>query len=416
MLTSDGAPPRLLIVTPQLPYPPQQGTSLRNFHIVQGLSGATRLTLFSLTELDSADPGPLAAWCEEIVSAPMPTRSRRQRLVHLLLTRQADMARRLVTPALRTALHDLLARRRFDLVQIEGIELAPLITEVHAVSPTSRLIFDNHNAETALQERALATDIRQPARWGAAAYSWVQVQRLRRLERWACRAADAVTVVSAADRLALEALAPELRGHLTVIPNCIDVQTVAASLPGPQFDLVFTGKMDFRPNVDAVLWFAEAIWPLIRQARPQTTWAIVGQKPHPRLAALNTWPGVTLTGRVPATAPYLSGAQVVILPLRMGSGTRLKLIEAMAAGRAVVSTRLGAEGYPARPGEHLCLADDPPAFAAAVLRLLEDAAERQRLGQAARQFAADFDWRVVTPAFLTLYARLLTAVGPSRQL
>lgn len=413
MLTPEGAPPALLLVTPQLPYPPQQGTSLRNFHIVQGLAGATRLTLLSLTESEPIEAGPLAAWCQEIVTLPAPARSRRQRLGTLLLTRQADMARRLMTPELAATLRAVLTRQRFDLVQIEGIELAPLMAEVRASSPASRLVFDNHNAETALQARALATDIRQPARWPAAAYSWVQVRRLRRLERWACRTADGVTVVSAADQTALEALAPDLRGRFTVVPNCIDVQRMSPEATGPRYDVVFTGKMDFRPNVDAVAWFAEAIWPLIRQARPQTTWAIVGQKPHARLAALNTWPGVTVTGWVPDTAPYLSGAQVVILPLRMGSGTRLKLIEAMATGRAVVSTQLGAEGYPVRQGQELYLADDPPAFAAAVLQLLENAAERERLGQAARRFAAAYDWRVVTPTFMALYARLLAAT-PSR--
>ena len=413
MLNPAETRPTLLLVTPQLPYPPQQGTSLRNFNLVQGLSRLTRLTLLSLVEEGMTDPGPLAAWCEEIVTLPAPQRSRAQRWRQLLLTRQADMAQRLYTPALATALRALLQRRHFDIIQLEGIELARLIADARAAAPTSRIVFDNHNAETALQQRVLATDRRHPTRWPAAAYSWVQVGRLRRLETWACRQADAVTLVSEADRQNIARLLGEISRPLTVIPNCIDVLTApAAAAPDFRYDLVFTGKMDFRPNVDAVLWFAQTIWPRIRQARPHTTWAIVGQKPHARLAGLSTWPGVTVTDRVPDTRPYLAGAQVIILPLRMGSGTRLKLIEAMAAGKALVSTTVGAEGYPARSGEHLCLADEPAVFAATVLRLLADSAERERLGQAARQFAQQYDWRVVVPAFGAVYQQLLQRRQP----
>jgi len=400
----------LLLLTPQLPYPPHQGTSLRNFHIIRGLAGRHTITLLSfLEDNQSADPAanaPLYELCQWIETVPVPPRSKGQRLRQMLTTRRPDMAHRLHSPAFNTRLRELLTAVAFDVVQVEGIELACSIEIVRQVSPGSKIVFDNHNAETQLQRRNMQTDVAIPRRWPTAVYSWVQARRLARFEAWACRAADAVTAVSATDADHLQALAADL--PITVIPNSIDVAQYqldeAAALP---FDVVFSGKMDYRPNVDAALWFADAVWPHILAQRPLATWAIVGQKPHARLDRLRDLPGVTLTGWVERVQPYLAGARVVVMPFRIGSGTRLKLIEAMAAGKAIVSTAVGAEGFPVQHGREIWLADSAEGLATAVLHLLAQPDERDRLGQAARQFARQYDWRVVVPQFEQVYAGLL---------
>lgn len=407
-------PLQTLIITPQLPYPPHQGTSLRNYHIVQGLAATEEITLLSLATPNQTSLGPLADWCHAVRTAPAPTRTPRQRLGQLLFSRQPDMAHRLRAPALEAALSDLLTRRRYEVVQLEGLELAYLLPVVRRLAPHSRVVLDNHNVETALQQRIFETDRRRPTRWPAAVYSWMQIGRLRRYETWACRAADLVVVVSQADATALRQLVGPPRPPVRVLPNCLDVQAwqrpasqAAEATLGRPYDIVFTGKMDFRPNVDAALWFGEAIWPLIRRACPEATAAFVGQQPHARLAPLQQAPGLTLTGAVEDVRPYLAGARVVILPLRMGSGTRLKLIEAFAAGKAVVSTTLGAEGYPVVSGEHLLLADEAEAFAAAVVQLWNQPDRRQRLGQAGRALAQAYDWRVIIPQLATWQRQLV---------
>jgi glycosyltransferase involved in cell wall biosynthesis len=216
-----------------------------------------------------------------------------------------------------------------------------------------------------------------------------------------------VVAVSEPDAAHLHQLLPWKA--ITVIPNSLDIEAyqVTESANDPAFDLIFTGKMDYRPNVDAVLWFAETVWPQIRASRPQTTWAIVGQKPHERLKGLAEQPGITVTGWVENVQPYLAGAKVCLLPFRAGSGTRLKLIEAMAAGKAIVSTIVGAEGFPVRSGQELVLADEPERLAQVVLRLLADEKERERMGAAARHFAQQYDWRVVVPRFEQLYTQAL---------
>jgi glycosyltransferase involved in cell wall biosynthesis len=165
--------------------------------------------------------------------------------------------------------------------------------------------------------------------------------------------------------------------------------------------------MDYRPNVDAVLWFASEIWPMLKQQRPEATWAIVGQKPHPRLAKIKEMPGVTLTGWVPDVKPYLFGAKIFIMPFRVGSGTRLKLIEALAAGRAVVSTPVGVEGFPVIDGRDVLLGETGEEFAGHIVNLLDHPQKRSALGTAGMRFAQRYDWRLVVPQFQAVYNSLI---------
>lgn len=392
---------KILILTPQLPHPPRQGTALRNYYFIEALADRHAVSL--LTFLEPGQPahpdawGPLPALCQEIVAVPVPLRSSVQRLRDLLLTGRPDMALRLRSDAFADQLIRWLQAESFDVVQLEGIELATYLPLLERAAPRPLIVFDDHNAEYVLQQRAFETDLRLPARWHAAAYSFLQWRRLRRFEAATCCRADRVIAVSGADSAALQRLVPGL--EVEVVPNCIDTAAYQRPQPLPQgsaFTILFTGKMDFRPNVDAALWFGRDIWPLIRDECPEVTWGIVGKTPHPRLNVLRDDPSITIVGEVPEIPPYLAAAQLYVIPLRMGGGTRFKLLEAMAAGTPVVSTTVGAEGVPVRPGHELLLADTPAEFAAAVVRLLRDPALRVRLGTAARDLVTErFDWRVV---------------------
>ena len=162
--------------------------------------------------------------------------------------------------------------------------------------------------------------------------------------------------------------------------------------------------MDFRPNVDAVLWFAREVLPQIRAAVPDVRFLIVGQRPHRRLDSLRNDPAVELTGWVEDPRPYIAGASVYVAPLRMGGGTRLKLLEALAAGKAVVATRLGAEGFPVQHEREMVLADTPDEFAAAAVRLLGSPQQREGLGRVGRRFVEEhYDWSVIVPQVEAVY-------------
>lgn len=398
----------ILFLTPQLPYPPRQGTALRNWGLISGLAGRHRVCLLSfLAPGQEPDPAPpLRAACARIETVPQPTRSLRRRLRDLLLTPLPDMALRLESPAFRNRLAAWLAEEQFDVVHIEGIECAPYLDLLETARPRPFILFDNHNCEYRLQQRAFQADLPNPLRWHGAAYSFIQWQRLRRYEAQVCRRADRVAAVSEEDASGLRALVPGLEPLL--LPNGINLSDYPPDLPGApglgEGALVFTGKMDFRPNVDGVLWFAEQALPRIRAEAPQAHLWVVGQSPHRRLERLRADPAVTLTGEVADTRPYIAGAAVYVAPLRAGGGTRLKLLEAMALERAVVTTTLGAEGFPVRDGVELLLADEAEGFARAVVTLLQDPKRRQALGKAARRFvAAAYDWQTLLPRLESAY-------------
>lgn len=397
----------LLFLTSQWPYPPRQGGALRAWGIISALPPRHTISILSFAPAQSCNLQSAICNSQSATSLPEPPpRSPLRRLRDLLLTRQPDMALRLESPLFHRYLTDLLARQRFDAVHIEGIEMAPYIDVLERARPRPLIIFDNFNCEYLLQKRAFLTDLRHPRRWHGALYSLIQWQRLRRYEADLCRRADHVIAVSWADADALRRLVPGL--NPTVIPNGVNVSAYDPHTPpAPGMGdgaLVFTGKMDFRPNVDAVLWFAEEVLPRIRQQSPHVHLWVVGQCPHPRLAPLQTHPAVTLTGYVEDVRPYIAGATVYVAPLRIGGGTRLKLLEAMAMEKAVVATRLGAEGYEMRDGEELLLADDAKTFAGAVLSLLSDPERRSALGRAARRFVEDrYDWQVLAPRIEHLY-------------
>lgn len=411
---------RILLLTPQLPYPPRQGTSIRNWHMLRSLAEFNEVTLLSFvdSQVDAADIARLAEAAALADPVEAPARSTARRLGQFFLSANLpDLALRLQSEAFKARLRLELETASYDAVQIEGLELAGYLKTVR-VSSSAAIVLDCHNAETVLQQRATAADFGQWRRWPAAAYSRVQGGRLAAFERWACRAADHVLAVSASDRAHLRKLAGGPPPPITVVPNSIEVgdyAPISGRLSGaPEFDIVFTGKMDYRPNVDAMLWFAGEVWPGIVGVEPQTTFAIVGQKPHPRLDPLRAMPNISVTGEVPDIGPYLAGSKVYIAPLRMGSGTRLKLMQAMAAGQAIVSTTLAAEGLDVVSGRELLLADTPGEMAAAILGLLADDERRRLLGQNARLHAQRFDWRNNTGILRSIYDELLSRTDQSR--
>ncbi|MBI4790944.1 MAG: glycosyltransferase [Chloroflexi bacterium] len=402
---------RLLLLTPQLPYPLHQGTTIRNFNIIKHLAPRHEITLLSFgtpEELASAEP--LRALCRRIEIAPYPTRSMLRRALTTITSPLPDMALRLDSVAMHARFDALMQHDTFDLLQIEGIEMAPYILKSKIENRKSKVVFDDHNAEYVLQRTAFESDARNPKRWHAALYSWIQWQKLARYERNICRRAHHIIAASATDARAIQQLTTNnYQLPVTVIPNGVDTHHFVPSdkvcaKPLADVAMVYAGKMDFRPNVDAILWFCDEILPRIRTAIPLAHLVIVGQKPAPRIRALGAQKGVEVTGWVPDTRPFIADAAVYVVPLRMGSGTRLKVLEAMAMGKAIVSTTRGAEGLDLVPGREALIADTPDEFARTAISLLRDPDRRRALGRAARLLVESiYDWRAIVPRFEQVY-------------
>ena len=243
---------------------------------------------------------------------------------------------------------------------------------------------------------------------GRRLYAGANWRKLRREELATYRDADGVYLCSAADERRLLDEAPGVR--TAVIPNAADVEYYQPRPTDPPPDgrtVVYFGLLSTVPNIDGVIHFVQDIWPRIAAAHPEARCKIIGGRPPPSLLAL-AGPRIELTGFVSDLRPHLAAAAAVVVPLRLGGGTRLKIVEAMAMGKAIVSTTLGAEGIEAVPGRDLLLEDEPAAFADAVNRLLAEPGLAARIGQSARQLAVDrYGWSGAAWALEGFYRQIL---------
>ncbi len=396
------------MLTASLPYPPQQGGALRSYGLLTGISKAGhQVSLLSFSDHAGKvwQGTPLETICQSIETVPTPTRSKADRLRDLILSSEADIARRMWSDAFFDKLKSLLADGTIDVVQFEGIEVACYLSPLRESGTSARLVYDAFNAEAALQQVIFEVDRAVPARWPAAAYSLIQASRIKHYERLLCQQADQVIAVSDEDAAILSQHQP--KQAIAVVPNGIfveDYQPASKQLDLGPHALVFTGKMDYRPNVDAVLWFVQEILPIVQKQVPDARLYVVGQQPHPRIEALRSHPNVEITGWVKDVQPYLRGATVYVAPLRMGSGTRLKLLEAMACHCAVVATTIARSGLKSTANTAMRVADTPTSQAEVIVHLLNNPTERVTLGQAAHLFVrSSYDWSVLIPDLLKLY-------------
>jgi len=237
-------------------------------------------------------------------------------------------------------------------------------------------------------------------------YFGLQANRMFAFERHVCTQAGHIIAVSREDAETMRQLFGATR--ISHVPTGVDTERFVPPPASPAVaDLVFIGAMDWMPNMDGIRYFVREILPLVRRRRPEVTLAIVGRTPPPAIEALAADdPKITVTGTVPDVRPYLWGAQVSIVPLRIGGGTRLKIYEAMAARVPVVSTPIGAEGLEVRDPENIRLADGPESFAGACVELLEDSAARARLAAAGAELVTSrFSWEMVSRAFEEILER-----------
>ena len=295
------------------------------------------------------------------------------------------------SPELRKLITKLRAREGYDQVVCDFLAPAPNFESLDGV------VLFQHNVEAMIWRRRAATAV------GAVRkrYFSAQARRMLDYEREVCRAVDRVVAVSEAD-------AETMRRELGVTkidwaPTGVDTDFFAPPAePAPTVaDLVFLGSMDWTPNIDGVNWFAEEILPKIRARRPGTTVAVVGRSPGAVTQGLaRDLPDFTVTGTVPDVRPYLWGSKVSIVPLRIGGGTRLKIYESMAAGVAVVSTTIGAEGLDIQHPSNIRLGDTPDAFAEQCLDLLEQHEARARVAEAGQELVRSrFSWDKVVDRF-----------------
>jgi polysaccharide biosynthesis protein PslH len=384
----------------ELLHPVDKGGKIRSYYMLKELKRSCRITYLTLDDGTAGENARELAseYCHELVCIPHPLREKFTTgfYVELMLnlTSQLPYAiKKYESAAMRTEISKRVTAGRFDVLVCDF--LAPAVNVPSTIECPSLLF--QHNVEAMIWKRHYEVQTNAAKK----TYLYRQWQKMRAFEAKMCPRFDGVVAVSREDR-------EQMRQEYNVKSIC-DVPTgVDTSFFRPSGEvkrrtanLVFTGSMDWLPNEDAIRYFTEQILPSIRQRIPGVTLTVVGRSPYPALVELSKRdPSVIVTGRVDDVRPYMEEAALYVVPLRIGGGTRLKIYEAMAMEKAIVSTSIGAEGLPLENGRDILLADTPEAFADTVTRLLGDEKLAADIGKrAAEKVRASFGWNTVADSF-----------------
>ncbi len=397
---------RILFLAAHLPYPPISGGRRREYELLTrlGKHAAIHLCCVSKTYAEDRRNLPLMQpWCRDITLIPATDPDP---------TPQTDPAypyqvRRHMARSLGEFLADLLATDAFDLVHVEGYYL---MQHLPAATPVPILLGEQNVEYLLYRQRALfaPTACEQQQ-------CWSEYRRTMAWERHAWRRATRCITVTADDRQHMLTAEPDL--HVDVVPNGADHLPVVAgqgSSAGEPYCrdaepvVLFPGNFAYEPNVDATRYLLGDIFPRVRQEIPNTRLLLVGNAPPPAIYALAAPPQVTLTGRVPSLTPFFAAADIVVCPLRIGGGIKVKVLEALRAGKAIVSSSVGVQGLDGAARQAIAIADDPAAFAAHIVRLLRNPAERETMQAAARHAARQLPtWDDSVAALAECYTRLV---------
>lgn len=385
---------QVAVVTPFLPWPADTGGKLRSFHLLKWLAATAQVDLFSFHHgAVTPEAGDLAAFCRRVESvAIQPNPS---------LANPVSVLRNPLPRAVRyfqdnTSLDRVRAQFAvgYDLLIADEIVLAPYVFDIPGAEGTPRMVIRQkidhlHYAETA-RNRPLGRD---------KALDWLEAQRMRSFEAAEMPRFQAAVVCSPGDKQ--HALAQSGPIPTEIIVNGADTEYYTpVRSPDPDPTLLLLGTMHYFPNIDAVRWFFKAMYEPLLAAVPNLKVLIVGHQPPSDIVALGQRPGITVTGSVPDIRPYLARSWVQAVPLRLGGGTRLKIVESMAAGLPVISTSVGAQGLDVRSGAQMSLADAPEEFVRKLAAMLSDRDGRERMARAARTFAeTHYSWQMLGGRF-----------------
>jgi len=386
--------PRVLYVVHGAPHVPAPGGPTRTYHLLRQLARAAEVT--ALCVLEPSVRGETAAidsFCRRVDTVPAPAvRSCHGWPERLLCASRPTVLWRFDPKPVREAMHRLLCRGCFDAVVVEHTELAYALADIvgrwGGVS-----VADLHNVLSVHEERS------ENVAGSDAVGTWMRVRRVRAIERAILRAYSTVSCVSETDREHLQRLEPG--ANVRVVRNGVDIRYFGAVSPDRvSRRVVFTGALWYRPNVDGLSYLTSQIWPLIRDGCPEAALTIVGARPGREVRTMAGLPGVTVHGSVPDVRPYLQQSAVAAVPLRMGTGTRLKILEALAAHLPVVSTTVGAEGLDLVACRDFLRADTTNEFAGAVVRLLNDPDDGRALAAAGNRLVQKYHaWHVIGQMF-----------------
>ena len=394
---------RVLFLSPRQCWPTTTGAKLREFHLARHVAREAELTLLAFSGQPMSEA---LAFCREVIVVPPPERYTSWKLLRGILGRDPVPVLNYTSDAMREALAQLLARVPFDIVQIEGTPMAGYAGMIARRLNPPAILYDWHNIESELMRRFAVQ-----AGFAKKIYANFTADRLAALERRMLAGNAAHIVCSDREKERLQAIAPN--AFVQVVENGVDCDSFSDSTNQSRDSLVFVGSMDYHANIESAVDFAKEIWPRARVEFPNLRLKLVGSNPAPPVRALAAEPGIEVTGTVPDIGPYYSAAVAAIVPLKTGGGTRLKILEALAAGVPVISTRAGAEGLVLTPGEHLIIAETRDEWLGAIRRVFDPQAAAALSAAGRKQVRDRYDWSIPGARLLAVY-RAITERRQSR--
>lgn len=406
-LTADLRMKQVLFLSQIVPYPPHGGVLQRGYNLIRELGREVSIHLLAFVHPDVLPNDAtvedsrveLQKHCAAVEYFPLwPKTSPAHRMVGLAAAAFSSMPFSVLAHrslAFRRRVSELIATNDFDVIHVDTIALAQFLDRQWQI-PT---VLTHHNIESQLMERRAGAESGLLARL----YLRREARKLLAFEAEMSRTFDVNVFVSKIDEQTLTRKIPGLQ--TAIVPNGVDVEYFTPSQGKDLPALIYTGGMNMFANRDAVMFFLSEIWPLIRKQVPEVRFFAVGQDPPKELLDLASRDShVVVTGYVNDVRPLVRDASVYVVPLRVGGGTRLKVLDAMAMGKAMVSTSIGCEGLDVRSDQHLLVADSPDLFAEKTVRLLQDPSRRETLGRAARELVERrYSWRTIGEQLLDAY-------------
>lgn len=393
---------KILFITTKSPLPMNDGHSLRSFNLLNAVAQHHDVTLLSYVKfpVEYEYKNELESLCKSVMQFTVPDNcSQSKAALSACLNiagKEPYVAMKYNQQKMRLEIRRLLKDENFDLVHLDMLPLGVFLDEI-----SIPVVLNEHNVESALLKRRCESISNPFVRW----YFTRQQQRLENFETSVVRRVSQVIACSEEDRMILQLMAP---GQSTsVVPNGVDTDFYQS--PGVHTEdadsLVFVGGMNWFPNRDAVSWFDEAIVPALIKHNTDIHLDVVGKTVEGM--TIQHKPQITTHGFVNDTRPYIEKAAVVIVPIRIGGGTRLKVLEAMSMGKALVSTTVGVEGIKVVDRQHVLIADTPEEFASAIIALQHDSELRIQLGNAARELVCNtYRWEIIGNSLLQVYEKV----------
>lgn len=397
----------ILFVSATIPYPAIDGGRIRVLSLVQNLSRYNNITFLTYNSSDKDEQN--IKYLRDIGINILDVKFNYNKTLSniMAISRQVFKGKPFTTAKYYSnnmvkKINELLKDNSFDILHLEMLHTGQYITEIQNRHNT-KIFLGQQNIDSLIWQRLFRTE-QNPFK--KLLLNW-QYNRFLNLEKNLCPKFDVCICVSAEDANRLKSISPHAKTD--VIPNGVDTDYFKPmDTKEDESQIVFVGSMDWQPNEDAVLYFCDQIFPLIKSDIPNVKFYIVGSNPTERVLKLKNIDGVIVTGLVDDVRSYMSQSAVFVVPLRIGGGTRLKILQALAMKKAVVSTSIGCEGLGLKHNEHLLISDDPIEFAKSVILLIKDRELRHGLGEKGRKLVEDqYDWKAISMKLDALYRKAI---------